>query len=150
MVVELDGENNLDAEGNEKTSFNPGDEPQFLVHFDPAQLRIDRVRSSSGMCVSLGEVARLRDQQVSFTNADDTQELSYIPAGGVVWSWYGNSPAIQVDYRKLTVVSAGAVPAIGKAVYGIKAQSYKLIPPPLDLSDDQTWPILVVITMEAA
>jgi len=48
VVVELDEVLNLDLDGNEKTSFSPGDTPYFLVHHD-SSVRIGAIKSSAGM-----------------------------------------------------------------------------------------------------
>ncbi len=147
VVVELDGEVNLDADGKEKTSFSPDDTPGFIVHYDETKLRIDRVECSDGSVSSGSLVTRSRVRQLSFTNTDDSQELAHIPDGEVVFEEHGNNPAIVVDARK--VKAAGQVPAIGKATYDIRCRAYRLTPPDLELEGDQTYPILVVVYMEA-
>ena len=144
VVIELDDQVNIGADGKTKTSFVPGDEPGFIVHFDPAALRIESVKSSSGMVVDQGNVSRARTKSMQFS-ATDPQTMTHIPAGSVNGTWYGNDPVISVDGRQIT--PTGIIPAIGEIAYTIAARAYKLIPPPLELGQDDTWPVLVVVTM---
>lgn len=146
VVVELDGEVNLDLEGKEKTSFAPEDSPFFLVHHDAA-LRVERVTCSSGMVSGGALVVRSRSQQLQFAG-EESQDLPHLPASSPTWQWYGNAPQISRDGRTLT--PSGALPAIGEASYRIKARQYQLTPPPLVLVGDENYPILIVIHMEAA
>jgi len=146
-VVELDDAVNVDTSGNIKTSFNPDDTPGFVVHYDETQLCIDRVECSSGSVSAGSLVSRTRTRQLQFTNTDDSQELSHIPDGDVDFEEYGNSPAIVQDGRKIR--AAGQVPAIGEATYSIRCRAYRLNPPTLTLEEDETYPILVVVYMEA-
>lgn len=148
VVVELDDTANLDADGKVKTSFHPGDRPGFIVHYDEAALRVGEIRCSSGMVTGGTMVSRSRSQQVQFASADAAVDLPHIPAGGVSVAWYGHSPILSQDGRRVT--ASGDLPAIGEASYSIRCLAYTLIPPPLSLSDDETWPVLVVVTMEAA
>ncbi len=151
VVVELDDEVNLGEDGEVKTSFVPGDEPGFLVHYDTSALRITRVACSSGMVVDLGQVTRTRVQQVEFTVAEQPQDIPHIPAGGISWNWYGNSPAVNQDGRTLTAIGDDAeFPAIGEATYHVSYQAYKLIPPTLTLDDDEQYPVLITVYMETA
>ena len=148
VVVELDDAVNRDADGKPNSSFHPGDEPGFVVHYDPAALRIDRVRCSSGMIVDNGRVSRARKQRVQFTGPGKPVSLSHIPASGVSVSWYGNASTISQAGRQVT--AAGTLPAIGEAAYTINCHAYRLVPPPLILAENETYPILVVVYMESA
>lgn len=147
VVVELDEVMNVDLNGEEKTSFVPGDIPYLLVHHD-ATVRIGQVACSSGMVSPVAMVSRERSQQLQWPDAADSQELPHLPAGVVSWKWYGNVPLITRDGRTLT--ASGAIPAIGEASYAIDCHQYRLIPPVLELAADESYPVLIVITMEAA
>lgn len=146
VVVELDGELNRTADDQEKTQFFPGDRPVWLVHHD-ATVRISSVACSSGMIQPLGQVTRTRSQQMPFP-AGEAVELPYVPAGGVSVQWYGNNGALSRTGR--SVRATGSVPAIGEVSYPVRFAQYRLIPPSLSLSGEETWPILIVVTMEAA
>lgn len=149
VVVELDGTMNLGADSKEKTSFVPGDRPYFLVHHDPSLL-VGGVACSSGMVTGGNTVSRPRSQQLQFTAPEEAQSLSHIPAGPVAWTWYGNSPAVTQTGNGLVVPADNQLPAIGEASYTIAAKQYQLIPPVLALAAGESWPVLIVITMEAA
>lgn len=146
VVVEMDGELNKDSEGNEKTQFIPGDRPVWLVHHD-STVRIGSVACSSGMIQALGQVMRTRTQQLSFPSREAV-DLPYVPAGGVSARWYGNNGNLTVSGR--SVRATGTVPAIGLVSVPVRFWQYRLIPPALSLSGEETWPILIVVTMEAA
>lgn len=148
VLVELDETMNLDSDGQAKTSFIPGDTPYFLVHHDPS-VRIGRVACSAGMVTGGATVSRDRSQQLQWPNTEDSQELPHIPRGPVAWQWWGNVPAITRDGRTLKA-SGIWIPAIGQASYAITARQFRLIPPALALGEGETFPILIVITMEAA
>ena len=148
VKVELDDQENLDSSGNTKTSFYHDDVPEFLVHFDGAALRFDRASCSSGMVVSQDVVSREKSQQMSWQDSENSQELPYIPDGGLNWDWDGNNGGVVQNGR--TLIAAGDVPAIGMVSYLIKANSFRFIPPALDLEVDETYNVLVVIHMAAA
>ena len=146
VVVELDGEVNRTADGEEQTQFFPGDRPVWLVHHD-ATVRIGSVACSSGMIQPLGQVTRTRTQQMPFP-AGEAMDLPYVPAGAVSVQWYGNDGALSRTGR--SVRATGTVPAIGEVSVPVRFSQYRLIPPALSLSGEQTWPVLIVVTMEAA
>jgi len=148
VLIELDEVMNLDLNGEEKTSFNPGDTPYFLVHHD-SSVRIGSIKSSAGMVSGGNAVSRARSQQMQFTNIEDSQDLPHIPAGALAWTWWGNDPVIDQDGRTLKATGT-KIPAIGEVSYSIQASQYNLTPPPMTLTDDETYPILIVIYMEAA
>ena len=146
VVVELDGELNKDSEGNEKTQFVPGDRPVWLVHHD-STVRIGSVACSSGMIQPLGQVTRTRSQQMQFP-AREATDLPHNPSGNPTVRWYGNNGALSRTGR--SVRATGTIPAIGEVGYPVQFHQYRLIPPSLSLSGEETWPILIVVTMEAA
>lgn len=149
VKAEFDEIENVNAAGEVKTQFVPGDEPYFLVQHDPT-LRIDRVASTDGMAVSNNaEETRTRTTALDFAQVDDTVELDYLPAGSGSRVWYGNVPTIATDGRAITA-TGGQLPAKGLATYPTTWQSYRLIPPPLTLAAEQTYEITIYIYMEAA
>ena len=139
-VALLDDELNRDAAGEVKSSFASGDQPYFLVHLDPA-LAVGSVRCSSGSARFLGEVTRTEEADIDADAAGDTAELSYLPAGGVSGTWYGNQPGMTVNGRTLTW--AEPLPATGKLRYSYRAYSYRYSPPAL--RPDQEWRVRIVI-----
>jgi hypothetical protein len=147
-VIELDDAVNIGADGKPKSQFAPGEAAGFVVHYDPAALRIDRVASSSGMVVDRGEVVRDRSTMVQLVS--DPVTLPHIPAGGVSIAWMGNAPAIDQDGRRLSSADTARLPAIGTASYRINCHAYRLEPPVMSLADGEQWQVLVVVYMEAA
>lgn len=145
VKIELDEQMNVDADGNEKTSFQPGDTPYFLVHHD-STLRVQKVECSSGMVQSFGTVGRARTQRAQWVNTDAV-ELEY-EVSDPSFEWFGNDAIPTVVGRSMT--PTGAVPAICDISMMVSFEQFKLIPPELTLSEGDDWPVLVVVTMEGA
>jgi hypothetical protein len=146
VKVELDGVVNLDAEGNEKTSFIPGDQPVFLVHHD-SSLVIGSVACSSGLIQPLGAVSRDRTQRMEWPELT-AQELEYNTNADLATEWFGNDAGVTLVGRTLT--PAGAIPAVCDVSLSATFQQFRLIPPPITLAAEEDYPILIVVTMEAA
>jgi len=146
VKIELDGAVNLDASGTEKTTFEPGDQPVFLVHHEPS-LVIAAVSCSSGSIQDLGMVERERSQRMQWQELQ-SQELEYLPSGRPTITWFGNDAGLSVVGRTLT--PSGVVPAVCDIAMVIAAHQYRLIPPDIVLAEEEDYPILIVVTMEAA
>lgn len=150
VIIELDDEVNQTEQGEVYTSFLPSEEAGFIVHFDTAELRIDRVESSDGSIAGGNTVTRSRTQQLQFTNTEDDEQLSYIPSNEPTPMWYGNAPGVTRDNRNIRA-GGEPLPAIGDFAFNIQAVSYILSPPTgLVLEDDETYPVLAVVYMEEA
>lgn len=148
VAVELDDTLNIDSEGEVKSQFVPGDQVWWWVQHDPS-LRIDRIACTSGMVVPAGTVSRTRDQELTWTTAEEGQELSHIPSGNPTLRWYGNTgQGLSRDGRKLSLT--GGLPCTADATIPIQVQLYRYVPPPMNLSGEQTWRSVIVIYMEAA
>lgn len=154
VVIELDDQLNVDSQGNIITTFLPqGETASFIVHFYENLLRVGSVAASSGSVSGGTRVTRSKELPVEFKNNEDKVTLSYIPDGAVSFDWYaegrGNSPSIDVDDREMLAI--GSTPAIGNASFNIIARAYTLSPPDgLEVDEDETYPILCRVTMEAA
>lgn len=147
VAVELDETLNLDADGNERSQFSPGDEAWFWVQHDSA-LRIGAIECTSGMVVDSGPARRQRSQECTWTG-EDAVELAHIPAAMPVLTWYGHiGQGLVLDGRSLTV--AGNAPCTCDAVIPIDVHLYRFVPPPLELAAEQNYRVVIVITMEAA
>lgn len=150
VVIELDDYVNQDEQGEVYTTFLPDESAAFLVHFDAAELRIDRVESSDGSIAGGNTVTRSRTQQLQFTNIEDDEQLPYLPSNEPTPVWYGNAPGVTRDNRNIRA-GGEPLPAIGDFTFNIQAVSYVLSPPAgLVLDDDETYPVLAVVYMEAA
>jgi hypothetical protein len=144
-VVELDESRNLTPDGEIKTTFSPGDVVYFLVHHAP-QLRIGTVVPTDGYVVDLGRTQFARQTQQLFADGDAVS-LSYLPAGGVDATWYGRTSNLTQTGSSLVAVDP---PVIGDLRFSIEAALYRLQAPSVTLAEDQTYPVAVVVTMEAA
>ena len=145
-VVDLDGELNINPSGEVVTTFKAGDEPRLLIHFDYDSYYIEKVETSSGMMVSMGDAVRERTGSFDFVDSDATVSLPYIPAGGISWAWFGNVPIMSND-KNIVRIDGGFAPATGDAKYNVNFKSYKLFPPALDFNADRKYRIFVVFTL---
>lgn len=152
VVAELDPEhaNNLDSDGNLKSTFDVSDQPVFLIHHDDT-LSISSVDASTGDVSSIGSnVSRQKDISVQFTSADSTESISYDGATLASVDWYGTGCTFSIDGTELTPNAGGNFPCIGEAVFNVNFNAqYKLIPPTLSLEEDEEYKILIVVTMAA-
>lgn len=148
VAVELDETMNLDDSGEVKSQFAPGDEVWFWVQHD-ASLVIDRIESTSGMVVDCGTVRRERTQEMTWTGSD-TVELSHIPAANPAYSWFGNiGHGIARNGRSVSVEVA-STPCTCDATLPIDVHLYRFVPPVLELADEATYRVVIVVNMEAA
>jgi hypothetical protein len=155
-VAVLDWELNVDADGNEITSFGPGDELHFLVQHDPA-LYIDRVAATAGQAVAEGETYREVEQMLSFAEPgeDGGVELTYLPAGSVARDWQQGVTGLNategigwaLSGRRATVT--GNTPCLCAASYRARFKLYRFICPPAVLAADETAQLEIHIYLEA-
>lgn len=146
-VISLDAFLNVTPDGKEKSVMNPKDSAYIFVHYDTSKLKLSWVRSSAGMMVSLGADIRNMSQNLSWSQVPGTSALMYLPRGPVSWSGFGNVPIMSQKQNVLSVL--GGTPAIGTVTFSINIVSYRLIIPAMDISQNETVPILVVAHMEA-
>lgn len=149
VVMEFDKIMNVDAAGEEKTQFSPGDEVYFLIHH-ASILRIGSVKATSGMVVAQGRVTRAREQQLLWTAVEEEQELSCIPSTGLTAVWYGNAATgLKKNGLRTATISGGVLPALSLVSYSAGFSLYKIITPLVDLAEGESWPITIVAEMEA-
>ena len=147
VVMELDETLNLDADGNEKTTWSPGDEIWFWIQHD-ASLVIDRVVATSGMVVDCGSARRSRSQALIFTSTDSV-ELSHIPAKNPTYTWYGNQGSgLSRNGRSVSV--SGNTPCTCDVEIPIDVHLYRFVPPDLELGSEETYRVAIVAYLEAA
>lgn len=146
VVVSLDDTRNLDASGDSKTSFYPGDEVYFFVHMDPG-LHITKVTKTAGTITNLG-IQTFHDHttSVQFVDIDETAELERIPTVITHTIWWGNQPTYTRDVRLLTNTFDG--PAIGEISCSFIANLFLFTPPSMELAEDEEFPVLIVIHVE--
>lgn len=147
VAIELDETLNIDETGAEKTQFAAGDEVWWWLQHDTS-LRVGSIAATSGMVVDCGQARRQRKQEMTWVGTDAV-ELSHIPAANPSYTWYGNEGSNMVrDGRSVSVTHT--LPCTADAVIPIDVQLYRFVPPPLQLADDATYRVVVVVTMEAA
>jgi hypothetical protein len=144
-LVELDEKMNVDGEGKAKSQFYPGDPVYFLVHHDPT-LQITAIGCTSGQVVAQGTVSRDHKEDVFFLAPDEAHETPHNVAGGVTGKWYGRASALTMTGRSLLAPGA---PCIGSISYSFTARLFQFLPPAMTLAVDETWPVGIVITVEA-
>lgn len=143
VTVEADSLLNIDVDGNVKSEFAPGDEFHFLLQHDDTMAMNSMAVSSGAVYAKTALQRRDKGQQMSFVSKA-VQELPYIPAGEVDFSWYGREPAVTQDGRQISVDSH---PAIGEASYAVEMHGFTLEPPPLRLLAEEEYYILIQIEM---
>lgn len=149
VLIEFDTELNVDAAGEQKNQWSPGDAIWFVLQH-AATLRVDRVAATAGQVVNQGKVTRSRLQQLLWQAAGDNHDLEAIPASGLGARWYGNeATGLRKSGSRSAIVSGGIFPAIADVSYLSDVQLYKLLTPSVTLADGETWPITIVAYMEA-
>lgn len=147
IVVELDTEhdNNLDSDDNAKSSFGPDDEPVFLIHHDNT-IDIVRVECTDGRVNQIGSnISQMRTLEALFPKVDDEISLSYFNPTDLDETWYGNIGEIHIDDQKL-VAYGGDFPCYCTAEFNVVfEEQWQLTPPPLELGEDETYTIYVVV-----
>ena len=151
IVVELDDLHgfNLDAEGKSKSSFNPDDTPVFLIHH-PDDIEVVSVLCTDGIVEILNNyVYQPRTVDQLFTSIKSTNDVQYSNVSINSVEWYGNTGSIYMDDGNIGgVIKIGAAtfPCFGTVTIQVEFQyQYRLIPPALDLQEDETYTIYVVI-----
>ncbi len=156
VKVEFDQLRIADLYGEEKTQFAPGEEVWFLVHHD-SDLAIEWVKPTSGTVNQGSDVARERLQQLLFTPKILAIDLEYIPSGQPVTEFYGNTAALgSVDGRRLPLVDYDTLrvadyvpswlPAVCDAAYDVRFLSYRFVPGPIELEDEEDiYPVVIVV-----
>lgn len=153
IIVELDPEhaNNLDSEGNLKSVFALDDEPVFLIHHEPT-LEITRIKCTDGRLYSVsGSLDQTREFEALFTTKDTEINLAYSGVDIIdEETWYGNEGQLSLGYNKdrswVLTASGDEFPCHCTGKFTVLFQErHRLVPPPLELDDDETYVIYVVI-----
>lgn len=151
VKLEPDAVMNVDAAGEEKTQFSPGDEFFFLLHFDPAKLRLGRMSATGGMIVPQGAVTRERSKEMLWDMLDDEHELDYLPASGLTAAWYWREGVgLKRTGQRTVVITGGELPVEGMISHQAGFTLYKLLTPVVELAENEQKKITITVTMEAA
>lgn len=150
--IELDDthDNNLNADGEIKSNFLPGEQPVFILNHS-SDLIISDIRCTDGNIIEMGsDLNRSRDTEVLFTTIDTEEALSYAGVETININWWGNAGSILISNSVLTLDS-GTIPCAGDVSFDVNFQrQYMLIPPTLNLIADEVYKIIIVVYMEAA
>lgn len=148
VVVELEPSMNVGEDGAEKTSFAPGDEVYFTVHY-PASLRVGSVATTSGEAYKVGRGEFNREQAgIFFVDPDTSVSLQHTPSSPLTFFWFGKVGQLDINGREMKAVNA---PCVGDVSYKIVADLYRYVPPAImPLNTDNRFISGVVINMESA
>lgn len=144
FVVELDDTLNMDGEGNVKTSFFPGDNVYFLMHYD-ANLAIKSIETTSGMVDRQGSVVRQNLMEIFFQSTDDEHDLPHNPSSHPTGTFDGRQSVLTRKGRKVKAVST---PCIGDISYSYVADLAMYIPPAITLEEDEQYMVGIVINVD--
>jgi hypothetical protein len=151
VSIELDDThaNNLDADGEAKSSFLPTDSPVFLIHHD-ADVRVTGVKCTDSSVVQLdSNVDRIRVESQLFPLLASKVTLPYFNVNSISTTWYGNEASLSVDDSKVSS-SSGDFPCYGDISFSVRFnEQWQLNAPNMSLAEDETYTIYVVIYMEA-
>jgi len=144
-VIELDRDSNIDAQGEVKTQFEPGDSVYILVHVEEG-VRIEDINSSFGDIVNKSSLTLVQRsntiEDVIFPSTDTKYELPHMPLGTVAVEWEGFSSTLTQDGRTLTSASA---PRICTVTYKYKAYLFRLLASDFVLAAEETFSIDVAV-----
>ncbi len=150
VVFELDPVLNVDVDGNEITSFGPGDDVFMRLHHD-SSVELARIAATDGHVAGYGSGARDVEQLLSWVDVDAENDLDHIPLSAIAATFYGNeATGLRRIGKTDLVVSGGVFPALSLLQYTAEYQLFRLIAPVVELEDGETYPVEVVAYMEAA
>lgn len=150
IVAELDDILNIDDNGDQKSSFSPGDKP-FIRFHSSTNIRVDSVVSTDGGVLTLGGISRSRDESWLFASRDpekrDEVQLPVVP-GGTAVTYSGRQGAYVTKAGiggQVTIIGdVTKAPFLMNMTINYSATSYQLVPPALNLDDEETYTIYVV------
>ena len=153
VAIEIDDEysGNIDWEGKVMSSFSPDDKPVVIIQYDSDYVRLANVRCTDGSVQELtgNSLERTRKAEVLFTALDvDAVSLGYLNPTSIDITWHGNT-AIALEDEGLVPIS-GTFPCVGDVSFRTEFnEQWQLTPPSMQLSEDETYTIYIVVYMEA-
>jgi hypothetical protein len=143
VVMELNSVANDD-----KTSFQPKDIINFLIHFDESKLNLIWVKPTDGHVSMSGTSSFQRSvDSTLWINEKSELSLSYITTS-LKPTWYGNSGSL----RLLSDIKVEAYncnyPALSKVEFPVKFYKGILYTPDVTLLEKETYPIAIVAHFE--
>lgn len=147
IVAEWDDTMNLDANGQVKTQWQPGDAAYLLLHND-GSVRVLAVKATAGSIVAAGAANLSRQATLGFSAAGEKQGLQYLPAGPLSFVWKGNVGQGAGNVGKEVSVAAGQFPCLAEVSYPVDFSRYRLQTPAMMLAAEETFPIRVYVYYE--
>lgn len=151
-VIELDDTLNLDADGQPKSTFAPGETIWFLLHLQPGYVP-SKSYQTDGQVSAAGQVTLERIQEGAvWTPEDLSVELTYYPAGDVTYDWQGNQIALSPLVGRTSTAVDDPLNIMARAIitYPVMFYRYRFDPPSgLDLDEGEDYQIDAMITLES-
>lgn len=142
VVAEWDDTLNLDASGQVKSRYIPGDEVYLLVHAPGVQIL--RLAATDGSVSGSGEEVLDRAEELGFGSIDDLHELRYLPAEAPVVTWCGRQ-GLGLQRTGRSVGVDDGFPCLAKVSYPVQFERYRLQTPVRTLAANEEYPLLVYI-----
>lgn len=157
VAIEIDDAfiTNLDREGNLKSTFHPTDNPVFLIHHG-SDVQVASVSSTDGELEKIGiNQLRIRETGALFTTPfvlatedDNTVSTGYVDIVIDEVVCYGNQGSVYSDKGDIKS-SSGKIPFYCDIDFSVLFnEQWRLFPPDLELDDDETYIIYVVIYVD--
>jgi len=141
ITVELDDDQNLDENGNAKSSFLPDGSDQAALRVLDLEDSVYAFKSSGGGLQQLAtNVPYEFEEQLIFPETKEAY-LRHIPNGAIEWEWIGNDPGVSPVFDGRTVT-------LSEGVVGILKCTYTSLGVRLGLRSGSAIDILVVVTQE--
>jgi len=148
VIIELDPthENNLNSDGDLKSTFAPGEMPVFILQYSD-NVVIDRVACTHGSIALINNnITVEKEDSFVLTSDETTQTLSYVNIDAFTSEiFYGNSGVVAIADSVMTTPS-GSYPCLCDVTFDAVFQlQYQLTPPSLSLDADETYKIVIVV-----
>ncbi len=148
VFLELDNAQNIDAAGEVKSQFSPGDTVYFLLHHSSAWV-LSEMNSTSGTIYFINDpVTRTRAMQADFVREGSSQQSQYFSIFNLVKVVYGNDAAILLRDNNIIYAGDGVFPVTADMTFSTTFKLFKLVCPTPVLADDETYRIRIVAYME--
>jgi len=153
IIMELDDELNLDIDGEGgNTSFSPGDIVYFRIQNNSSSLKVEKILSTDGDIYQHSlEKQRNMQEQYLWIDDDTENKLSYKPSSALEVISYGNTATIKRTgtFKIISPITNGEKrPALTDIAYDSKFDIYKLITPEIELENDETYEVVIVLYTE--
>ena len=147
LIAEWDDSKNLDADGNVKTTWLPGEYRDLLVHHDNSVI-VHAVKATGGTFGSPSDENLSRSELVGFPFAGKPQALQYLPSDKLVYDWKGNVGRDTSNVGKEVTIGSGDFPCLAMITYPVDFVRYRLQTKKMELAADETFPLRIYVYYE--